>query len=361
MGFTIIEILLVVGIIGSLSSVTILSVNPQKQLRDARDRTRDSAIKTIGDAVSQSMIEGRTYSGALVSNASGDETPICSGAATAGTCFNMTNLVPTYISSLPTDVLERCTGYTGYGISLDSNGRARISSLYKGISSIPSCLLDTEGRWQFGQSGNSSYVDSVNLTNSGALVNGPIWASGYKGRGLHFDGLNDMVTVNDRPTLKYAAGSLSLATWMKADAGETDGGYMVSKPWNGSGEYNYLLAYNSNNSVSFCLVSQGTWVCVVSVTAVPTGSWHHIAGVAGGGTMSIYVDGTLSASVPDPFVTLSPTVADLNLPLVIGSVYPYGQGWAGNEFASFLGTLDDVRVYKRALSPEEVAALAAGK
>ena len=69
---------------------------------------------------------------------------------------------------------------------------------------------------------------------------------------------------------------------------------------------------------------------------------HHIAGTYDGGAMSIYWDGELNNSF-----SVSGTIDTGNQPVYIGGVYrkpEYG----------FPGLIDDVRVYKRALSSKEI-------
>ena len=79
------------------------------------------------------------------------------------------------------------------------------------------------------------------------------------------------------------------------------------------------------------------------------GHWHHLAGVASPGGMDVYLDGVLRYHDVD------------GLPIIFRSP---ASVWVGREGASvshdFAGDLDDVRIYARALSAAEVAALARG-
>lgn len=56
-GFTLLEILIAVAILGILAAVVILAINPQKQLEDARDAQRRIDLNTILNAVYQFQID----------------------------------------------------------------------------------------------------------------------------------------------------------------------------------------------------------------------------------------------------------------------------------------------------------------
>lgn len=81
--------------------------------------------------------------------------------------------------------------------------------------------------------------------------------------------------------------------------------------------------------------------------ALTLGRWHHLAAVLGENTSSVYVDGVLAGSGQGSETHRTPTLAFL------GSI-------DGSE-AMFHGQLDEVRVYDRAMSEDEVAVEARGE
>ncbi|MCX7928612.1 MAG: type II secretion system GspH family protein [Patescibacteria group bacterium] len=130
-GLTLIELLLVVAIIGILSSTLIVAVNPARQLAKARDAQREADLIAILSAIYQYASE---HSGDLPDtdgnpNASNFPTTLrCIG--TNATCFDLARagdgedtIVPDYMAEIPVDPQTGSTANTGYLIMVDVNGR----------------------------------------------------------------------------------------------------------------------------------------------------------------------------------------------------------------------------------------------
>ncbi len=60
-GFTLLEILLVIGIIAILAGIVIVAINPSKQLATVRNTERRSDIKQLNSALTQYYIDHTTY------------------------------------------------------------------------------------------------------------------------------------------------------------------------------------------------------------------------------------------------------------------------------------------------------------
>lgn len=151
-GFTLIEILVVIGMIALLAAIVIVAINPARQFAQGRNTQRTSNVNTILNSIGQRMADNKglfrqttdiTCTSAMEIPSSADsETDavnIC-GDGSAVTCaaadIDMRPcLVPTYVSELPVDPSSGTAcddaacggGYnTGYKVYKDSNGRITV-------------------------------------------------------------------------------------------------------------------------------------------------------------------------------------------------------------------------------------------
>ena len=130
-GFTLIEILVVIGIIAILATIVLIAINPARQFRQARDTQRVSNVNAILNAIGQYIADNEGKLPVDIDTDTATKQLISSGDSNI--CLD---LVPKYISALPADPsatggpfdAAACGGTydSKYKINVDVNGRVTI-------------------------------------------------------------------------------------------------------------------------------------------------------------------------------------------------------------------------------------------
>jgi hypothetical protein len=218
---------------------------------------------------------------------------------------------------------------------------------------------------------NMTADDSSPYGNHGTVAGGN-FTGGKVNRfhsGLALNGVTDHVSVPDHPSLDIT-GSITVEAWIKLDAYPAEFAPVAAK-WNdiplGNNNRSYFLTVQgqrlrfdvSHTGVfggSGCTIASPNFACnqsalVVSSATIPLHHWTHVAGVFDSATkrLQVFVNGN-----PDTTVnTISSSIFASNEPLLIGAAD------AGSNARDFLnGTINEVRVWGRALTNDEVAASA---
>lgn len=136
-GFTLIEILVVIGIIAILAAIVIVAINPAKQFAQARNTQRQSGVNTILNAIGQRLSDNKgVFSGTYTVGATTYTCPAIPNASThvdntgsGGTGIDLEAcLVPTYVAQLPLDPdsTYAVAPYTGYDVQVSATGRITV-------------------------------------------------------------------------------------------------------------------------------------------------------------------------------------------------------------------------------------------
>jgi len=191
---------------------------------------------------------------------------------------------------------------------------------------------------------------------NGTLHNGMTWiAEAYQGGGVNCDGTAD--TRIELGTWNPAAGTgqLSLALWIRwAGGGGTYQGLIGKRDlWADTTMFQFQVRPESGGTFR---LETGTHAIVSPANTLDplVQTWVHVAATFDGTTARLYLNGEEVASGAFAFYA-----AGEGSNMGIGCVTGGGAGFSGNTEV-FLGDMDEVCIYNRALSAEEVPLVMAG-
>jgi len=201
------------------------------------------------------------------------------------------------------------------------------------------------GRWKFDETSGTIAADSSGNGIDGELVGDPQWVPGKINGALEFDGNGDYVNCGNVPELQIQ-NQITMACWIKVATFTRNWATILSMGDSsyrlGRGESNFALHMGMNG------VTSSPYAWFDGRTTVNDDQWHHVTGVYDGTEARIYIDGVLDNSQ-----AATGQINASGFPLYIGeNAQATGRYWNG--------LIDDVRIYNRAISEEEIPDVMAG-
>ncbi|MCU0913100.1 MAG: LamG domain-containing protein [Planctomycetes bacterium] len=211
---------------------------------------------------------------------------------------------------------------------------------------VPTRLLGANdpnliGWWPLDEGSGTIAMDASGKGNDAKLQGDPQWVQdGRLGAAVKFNGTSDYLAVPDSDSLDIKGDRLTLAAWIRGNAWATS--HIVRKiPDTGTGSI-YFIRVQSTLLRGDLATPTGT-IVVQGKTPLRVQEWVHAALVYDGAEGRIYVNGVL-----DGQAVVSGKIAESNNELRIGRGEPAGY---------FNGSIDDVRIYNRALTVAEIKQL----
>jgi endonuclease/exonuclease/phosphatase family metal-dependent hydrolase len=207
-------------------------------------------------------------------------------------------------------------------------------------ASVPT--LSLVGEWKLDENSGLAAFDTSGNNNDGDL-NLPQWVSGEVNSALAFDGNDSVVVPSTAPNIgALKPSTYTVSAWVKYTATDTIGGEIATM-----GD-SYGLRVTSNGDVKTYFYNGTTWPNVVSSSFnTKDGRWHHVVGMYTGAALRVYIDGGFQGDAVASGAIVYPT----------GRAFDIGKHGNGSGSYDFNGTIDQVRVYSRALSEIEIADL----
>jgi len=197
---------------------------------------------------------------------------------------------------------------------------------------------DLLGWWAFEEGTGTTVADLSGNGNDGTLTNGPQWVEGYFGGGLQFDGTDDYVDTGNAEDLAR----WTICCWVKGAAAPAS----TSPTGPVHREANYQINWNHSDA-SFrnaaALNVGGTWYSASHGT-LEADTWYHLAATYDGTSLRAYTNGALIT-----------TTSCAGTPNAETNTLKFARHAASAQYCAV--TLDDVRVFTRALTDAEVKSL----
>lgn len=213
---------------------------------------------------------------------------------------------------------------------------------------VPQPVNPMVAAYAFNEGTNAVTADASGHELTGTLTNGAGWGAGKYGAAVSLDGVDDYVALGNPAGLQLT-GSMTVSAWINSTSFPGDDAAIVSKRGlETEGGYQFdttvdtgprTIGFKLNNGAGGNMFRYG-------VTAMTAGVWYHVAGVynAATGTMNVYLNGQLDNGA---FVGTADTTQKNS-----GQNVKIGQRASGGF--GFIGLLDDVRIYDRALTQAEI-------
>ncbi|MFL5304581.1 MAG: beta strand repeat-containing protein [Polyangia bacterium] len=271
----------------------------------------------------------------IAPTSSGGSFKLSSGFTTVGGAFSRTNGNMTLNANGGTLILS-----SGSSVSHSTTG-ATLANVAVGIN-VSTGLV---GYWKLDETSGTSAADISGNANTGTWHGGvsrtasvPATITFADPQAITLDGTSGYVTLGTT-NLPANNAAQSISLWYK---GTPNGGNQNMVSMSDGSSSAVQLGFRGSTLIAW------TWGggTLISTTATNDSNWHHAVYTYDGTTDRIYVDGSLAASGTSTHQTGAVTAAYL------------GTYNASGEL--FGGSLDDVRIYNRAVSAAEVAILAAG-
>lgn len=219
------------------------------------------------------------------------------------------------------------------------HGAAEVIS--QGPNNQPGALSNgLVGYWKTDEtSGNLTDSSGNGLTGT---ATGTTVVAGKFGNARSFNGTTDVITVSDNSVIKPTS-EMTVGMWCNViTLSQINCAATKHSTTTNNG---YAMFLNSDNKFYFQLGDGTTWAVYQAVSAaISATGWYHVVGTHNANSTNIYVNGAASGTTGTGG-TISQNTNNLL----------FGKNVVSSAF--YIGTMDEIRIYNRALSPAEVTQL----
>ncbi len=382
-GFTFIEIIIVIALMAILVSIVIIVVRPGEQLERINEAKRSADISLLDTALQRYIIENR-------------------GSTPVGVDSRLRMLGTANTGCSVACAVNRAVGFTegefgdyignefnqgDYGNTFYSSSDAGVTLSGSNEGSFTSRVFDAEDvvswnslLWQplapYGKNlpsgsiqeniyerdnadmrGNIVLLNFDEITGSDSFIDNSLQGaggscgstcptmgvSGVLNKAASFNGTTDAVVITDRAELNVTS-QITLMSWVRWSINPTTGSQWTSIINKGV-DSQYRLQHNSSNTAFEMAIRTSSGARWAHSTTVPqVGVWYHVVGTYDGSEIRLYVNGQLEGTASH--------VGNINT--TTGNLFV---GSRSSSDRHFNGLLDEVAIWNRALSAQEIESI----
>ncbi|WP_168441989.1 LamG domain-containing protein [Pontiella desulfatans] len=246
-------------------------------------------------------------------------------------------------------IIEQKALFEGYhGAITEAQAESRDRIIYDMPPEGPASGL--LAHWPLDEGSGTIAGDASGYGFDGELLNGVTWGSDAE-RGTYavFDGVNDRITTPLNNALADT-NDFTWAWWAKSTLPATDttqkGAIMVGNRYGNTGDQSFEFIKFTPQGAQLANTDNAGTIEKYEYADIPQNEWHHYAMVKTGTSYQWYVDGVAQGVASNFVYSESSTI-----PFLIGGDDD-GSGTKVNEH--FQGCIDDVVLYRQALTPTEI-------
>ncbi len=195
--------------------------------------------------------------------------------------------------------------------------------------------------WLMNEGSGNQVADLSGNGNRGTLAENTLWTGGKFGPCLHFDGAGDYVDCGSFPAGNFGTADFSIVVWAKCqESGSVD--VFVAKGNVAAGD---VILYKTTTADRFIFYADAGVISLGVTKTGLVGNWIQLAAVRSGSNAYLYANAILIGTDTSAAANIS---------------NPHNLCIGGSETGTtnpFIGEIDNVRIWNRALSASEIAQL----
>jgi hypothetical protein len=201
------------------------------------------------------------------------------------------------------------------------------------------------------EEGSGNTINDMSGNENIGIIHGAKWVKGKFGNALAFDGKDDYVEIPYKKSLNVADG-ITISAWVMGNTFSDQNRTIINASETRNGPY--LLQTVNNGIVEMGLELSPGWICIQSGTGLTEGQFWHVAATYDrtSANMRMYINGQLQNTSP-----LNGKPEDL-INLLLNEKLTIGKNQGSNFFN---GIIDELHIYRQALTAEEIQQLYRGR